>query len=392
MPDGWAVALLGEVATVNPSEQPLAADAPFVRMDAVEPGARWPRYYEERRDRSGARARGGDTIFARITPCLENGKVAQIPADVDRCGGSTEFIVVRAAARLDPDYLYLWATSSKTREVATGLMTGTTGRQRLAASDLAALPIPIPPLAEQRRIADLIGAIDDAIQPAQAALHWANEAGRSLRDTRVEQLWSGPLRPLGDLVERIRRPLPVTPNTPYSEIGIRSHGKGIFHKPDVLGEQLGNKAIFSIEPGDLVFNIVFAWEGAVAVAGALEAGRCGSHRFPTYRALPNVDVLFLLHVLLSSRGLPLLGLASPGSAGRNRTLNQSSLLRFLVPAPDILAQERLVGDLAGVAAVVAAQERNLKALQRLRDAVLADIMLGHHEIPDSYDRFLDGAA
>ncbi len=119
-------------------------------------GERWIRYFEPRGDRNGARGRAGDIFFARITPCLENGKVAQVPPTVERCGGSTEFIVLRAGPELDPDYLYCWASSDTTRERAEALMSGTTGRQRVSSNDLSALPVPIPPREDQSRIAEVI--------------------------------------------------------------------------------------------------------------------------------------------------------------------------------------------------------------------------------------------
>ncbi len=74
MRDGWVKTTLGEVAVVNPSESALPNDAPFIPMDAVHVGMRWTQYTELRGDRSGARAKSGDILFARITPCLENGK------------------------------------------------------------------------------------------------------------------------------------------------------------------------------------------------------------------------------------------------------------------------------------------------------------------------------
>src|SRR5437867_12938542 len=89
---------------------------------------------------------------------------------------------------------------------------------------------------------------------------------------------------LGDVLDYVSRPLRVVPNEEYREIGIRSHGKGIFHKQRVSGSALGSKRVFFVEPGDFILNIVFAWEGAVAVVSEGEAGMIGSHRFPTFRA------------------------------------------------------------------------------------------------------------
>lgn len=154
---------------------------------------------------------------------------------------------------------------------------------------------------------------------------------------------------LGDVIERVSRPIVVDAERGYHEIGIRSHGKGIFHKEPTPGDRLGNKRIFEIRSGDLVFNIVFAWEGAVAVAGATDDGRCGSHRFPTYRPIADAcDVRYLAELFHTEHGLRILRLASPGSAGRNRTLNQSRLMDFAITLPSIADQRRIVDLLSAI--------------------------------------------
>src|SRR5262245_57955823 len=91
-----------------------------------------------------------------------------------------------------------------------------------------------------------------------------------------------PVVPLGEVLQLQRRWIKVHPTETYREIGVRSFGNGIFHKAPIQGSILGNKRVLRIEPGDLVFNNVFAWEGAVAIAGPEEAGMIGSHRFVTY--------------------------------------------------------------------------------------------------------------
>src|SRR4051812_17698417 len=115
MREGWQAGVLGDFVEVNPREPPLQADAPFVPMDAVQAGRRWVQRFEVRGDRGGVRFKEQDTLFARITPCLENGKVAQVQTGVGRCGGSTEFIVLRAGPAVLPDVVYLWATMVSTR-------------------------------------------------------------------------------------------------------------------------------------------------------------------------------------------------------------------------------------------------------------------------------------
>ncbi|MFN8187888.1 MAG: hypothetical protein U0R69_12540 [Gaiellales bacterium] len=148
---------------------------------------------------------------------------------------------------------------------------------------------------------------------------------------------------VGDLIELQRRRIEVDPLLTYEEIGIRSFGRGIFHKEPVDGSALGSKRIFEVWPGDLVFNNVFAWEGAVGLAGSAERGRCGSHRFLTYTArTEDVDLAYLRYFFVSDPGVRALRVASPGSAGRNRTLAIERFENLEIPLPDLPEQRRVV--------------------------------------------------
>lgn len=165
-----------------------------------------------------------------------------------------------------------------------------------------------------------------------------------------------PMVPLGEVAPLVRRPLEVEPERKYREIGIRSHGKGVFHKAPVSGFELGDKRVFSICPGDLLFNIVFAWEGAVALAGEDEEGMIGSHRFLTCVVdRKRADAGFLRHFFTTPVGLAHLLAASPGGAGRNRTLGLTGLARIPVPLPPLDEQRRIVTRLDAVSARLAAR-------------------------------------
>ena len=102
---------------------------------------------------------------------------------------------------------------------------------------------------------------------------------------------------------------------------------------------VGSKKLYRIVARDLVFNIVFAWEGAVAIAQDVDEGRVGSHRFLTCVPDPGgPSVEFFLHYFLTREGLNKLGEASPGGAGRNRTLGLKKLAAIEVPVPSIEKQ------------------------------------------------------
>jgi restriction endonuclease S subunit len=154
---------------------------------------------------------------------------------------------------------------------------------------------------------------------------------------------------VGDVLSLQRRPVAVSFESVYEEIGIRSFGRGVFHKEPVSGTALGSKRVFWIEPGDLLLSNVFAWEGAIAVAGSAERGKIGSHRFMTYTAVDDrIDTNWASWYFRSDPGLELIRRASPGSAGRNRTLAIDRFEALQIPLPPIDEQKRISAYLGGV--------------------------------------------
>lgn len=155
---------------------------------------------------------------------------------------------------------------------------------------------------------------------------------------------------VGDVLALQRRAIDVQPDVEYREVGVRSFGRGIFHKEPINGLDLGGKRVFSIEPGDLVISNVFGWEGAIAVASDAERGMIGSHRFMTFRPKgERVDTAWISWFFLSEPGLDLIRRASPGSAGRNRTLAIERFLALEIQVPPIDEQRRQVETLSRIA-------------------------------------------
>lgn len=151
---------------------------------------------------------------------------------------------------------------------------------------------------------------------------------------------------VGEIMTLTRSPVNIVADETYHEIGLRSFGNGIFHKPPISGKELGNKKVFYITPGSLVFSNVFAWEGAVALASENEAGRIGSHRYMTYNVDPlKADSRYLLYYFYGGPGLQTIREASPGSAGRNRTLGIKRFERQIIKLPCLEEQRRIADKL-----------------------------------------------
>lgn len=137
-----------------------------ISMDKLQPFCRDVPEYEIAKFSGGAKFRNGDTIMARITPCLENGKTAMVNIlEPDEVGfGSTEFIVFRAKeGYTDPDFVYYLVKSSIVRDPAIKSMVGSSGRQRVQTDVVQNLVIPFPNLSEQREIASILKSLDDKI-------------------------------------------------------------------------------------------------------------------------------------------------------------------------------------------------------------------------------------
>jgi type I restriction enzyme S subunit len=182
-----------------------------------------------------------------------------------------------------------------------------------------------------------------------------------------------PKVPLADIAPIVRRPVEIRQDQAYPELGIRSFGRGTFHKPALSGADVGTKRLFRIEPGDLVFSNVFAWEGAIAVASPADAGRFGSHRFITCvvdRGRANSTYL-KLYLTASPDGRAQVLHASPGGAGRNRTLGVEKMGQVQIPLPPLVEQQAIVARLDRLAEKTRQVEAHLDAVERDAEHLLA---------------------
>jgi len=166
---------------------------------------------------------------------------------------------------------------------------------------------------------------------------------------------------LGEILRLEKRPVKLIPDQEYAEIGVYSYGRGIFHKRPRTGFEVGDKDLFEIKSGDFIFQITFAWEGAIALASEAEDGMYGSVRFPTYRVNEDIcDPKFLLNYFKTEEGRREVGRISPGSAGRNRVLATKRLPEIKVPLPPLTEQRRIVAHIESL-------EARVNEAQRLRE-------------------------
>jgi type I restriction enzyme S subunit len=193
IPEGWELLPLPAVVDVNPTRAlRKGVEAPYLDMANMPMRGHSADEVVDRAFGSGMRFINGDTLVARITPCLENGKTAFVDflQDGQVGWGSTEYIVLRPKAPLPEEYAYCLARSPEFREFAIQSMTGTSGRQRVPAESLAHFRVAVPP----QPIATAFG---EAVTPLFARASAAFRESRSLaalRDALLPKLVSGELR------------------------------------------------------------------------------------------------------------------------------------------------------------------------------------------------------
>ncbi len=167
MKSEWTKKKLSNIADFNPRETiKKGATAKKIPMDVLRPFCRDIPNYVEESFSGGTKFRNGDTIMARITPCLENGKIAKVDIlDDNEVGfGSTEYIVFRAKEGVDEDFLYYLVCSSMVRKPAIKSMVGSSGRQRVQTDVVQNLDIVVPTYEKQCLIGGVLRNLDDKIK------------------------------------------------------------------------------------------------------------------------------------------------------------------------------------------------------------------------------------
>ncbi|MER7271069.1 restriction endonuclease subunit S [Micromonospora sp. WMMD712] len=237
LPKGWVNVKLDDVVAINPrafdqwpDDNDLVSLVPMASVEA-ETGridASQGKRYGEVKNRSLTPFQEGDVLFAKVTPCMENGKIAVARGLASgRALGSTELFVLRSFGAVDPAYLSYFLLQSSTRKKAQAAMTGAVGLRRVPRSWLAELDLPIPPLAEQRRIVAILERHLQTLATAKRNLQLVDRGGEALVRSIYAEMYKDRagvaarcdnLAPMKSLA-RIRRDVwsRARPGVPYKE-------------------------------------------------------------------------------------------------------------------------------------------------------------------------------
>lgn len=386
----WREEKLEDVIEFNPSETIKKGKVvKKIGMDKLMPFQRKIEGFVVTKYTSGTKFRNGDTLLARITPCLENGKTAQVSIlEEGEVGfGSTEFIVLREKPGIsDRNFIYYLSISPKLRDIAIKSMTGTSGRQRAQVDVIKNSIIKLPPIEEQRQIANILSSLDEKIEinneinkkleeMAQAIFqHWfvdfefPNENGEPYKS-------SG-----GEMVESELGMIPKGWNIGVLDELIEiSSGKRPSIKAQVINEELSIPLVGA--SSIMGYTNEFNYNEPVLVIG-----RVGTHgivqRFNTkIWASDNTLVIKSKYYEYVNQILNIIDYKALNRGSTQPLITQSDIKNYKIIIPDrdyLLKYEELVGSLFLKYEKNYVENENLKTI---RDTLLPKLMSGEIRVP-----------
>ena len=258
-------------------------------------------------------------------------------------------------------------------------------RQSIGFKDIRSLRFPVAPVAEQEQIVryldSMTAKINKLIRAKKKICDLIFEEIILLANEHIDNA-NLPRYRLKNVIKLVGDQIIREDETLYTPIGVLNRGRGVFHKQQLLGKDLGDSEFFNVSPGDMIFSGQFAWEGAVAILQDTERGCIASHRYPLARAI-NPELLkleYLWAFFQTKYGDMLLNIHSHGAAGRNRPLNIVRLLSEAIPIPLLEEQKKIeklflqLKEAKELAAKYSAQ------LQEYKNSLIASVVTGQVDV------------
>ncbi|NCO14917.1 MAG: hypothetical protein GW898_11155 [Thiomicrospira sp.] len=199
--------------------------------------------------------------------------------------------------------------------------------------------IPLPPVPEQKSIAELLSTWDEAIEKTERLIQAKERQKIGELHSRISSQKANST--IGSFAKPVVRKVDK-PDESYVAVGIRSHFKGTFQRLVEDPRTVNMDSLYRVKENDLIVNITFAWEGAIALVKKEDEECYVSHRFPTYEIKRSkAEPCFIRQLIMSSRMKYDLSNISPGGAGRNRVLNKKDFLKMPIWLPDLETQKNI---------------------------------------------------
>jgi len=386
MTSEWRTIRAADFIDFNPRLSLKKGDiATKVAMDKLKPFTKKIPETEKAEFNGGAKFCNGDTVMARITPCLENGKTAYVDMlDDGEIGfGSTEFIVMRAKTGIsDPQFVYYTAINPVFRNVAIKSMVGSSGRQRVQQSVLEELELSVPDLDEQGRIGDFLARIDEKIALndrindnlyAQAKATTKQWISKSTGDYE--------LLPLSDIASI--NPDTYSPKEAWKYVNYldtSSITEGCIAEIQHItpsSEKLPSRARRKIAPNDIVFSTVRPNQRHYGIISEPLPNMLGSTGFAVIRSKNPLVCNELIYLCLTENEfIEKMQQLAEQSTSTFPSIKPSDLGVCEIPCPKNQSSTSFTETLKSLFALIAANQRENISLSEIRDALLPKLMSG----------------
>lgn len=387
--EGWKETTLGEVVLINPKVPNLQEDSPFIEMADVDTWGRWAFPSGPKGRRGGIRATGGDTLMARITPCLENGKIAQIPDDFGDVGGSTEFIVLRSTDETIPEFVFLLAQSHRVHSESIGLMVGTSGRQRVSAKDVASIQVFLPPIEEQREIVSFMQVLDHMIQAGDREISSAEQMRVDvLKTVLTDRANEWDYTPLREVATWRSGATPKAGNPEFYHGGTIKWAKigDVQNAPIYDTEkkitEAGFEKIKKIAP---VGSTLIAMYGASIGRSAFVMNEMATNQ-AILCGIPDEEVIVPEFLFLSALNLED-EFHRQGRGAAQPNINKTIIGDQEIPLPPLEEQEKIVEKMQALDAYLESAKRSQEALKQVRKDALHALLSGDKDVRELAEMF-----
>lgn len=349
---------------------------PFVEMSSVNFYAREPQHIEIKKYSSGVKFQHGDTVIARIEPCLQNGK-GFYTKHISEGFGSTEFLVFRPKDdEVNNEFLYYFMLTDYIRKSMIGSMTGATGRQRVNNDIFKSLEISLPSIEKQRRIAGILSSYDDLIENNQKQIKLLEEAAM-----RLYKEWFVHLRFPGHETTKIINGVPE--GWMVSKLGDISDFKyGKMPKKEIIRKS--GYPIFS-GYGIVGYYDEFMFEDEMLILVARGVGGTGDVKFsPHHSYLTNLSIAFLLredrykYYLFQQYQYRNLRVLDTGAAQSQITIENLSRHITILPSDEVIDSFNNYFQIIHDKTLLL--NRNIDLLKSARDMLLPKLMSGEIEV------------
>ncbi len=382
----WKEYNFSEFVEINPTVNlPAKEQVSFVEMKDLIDGKRYCYPSSTRSNGSGSKFRDYDTLFARITPCLENGKICQVKGLKNGSGlGSTEFLVFRGKKDIsDTNFVFYLSRWNEVRSHAEINLDGTSGRQRVPKECFNELVLTLPPLPEQIAIASVLSSLDDKID----LLHSQNATLEKMAETLFRQWFVEEAKEEWEEVALEKLGKIVCGKTPSKKVAKYFNGNIPFIKiPDMHGqtfvfdtedslteEGLNSQQNKTIPPKSICVSCI-ATVGLVS----MNAKPCQTNQ-QINSIIPIKDIYrYFIYLKMKSIKSDLLAMASGGTATYNLNTGNFSKISFQLPSNNEL--KAFHGTINPFFDKIESNTIQIRTLTALRDTLLPKLMSGEVRI------------